>query len=160
MEISVYASEHAREIADLFHRAVHAVDPQIYSLEQQEAWAPSPPDYRLWAQRLERKRPWLALIDERVAGFIELDPDGHIDCLYVHPEFQRRGVAGALYAHLEFAALQRGLTLLYVEASQIAQPFFEKRGFHTLETNRVLRDGVLLVNHSMEKALQPMARKA
>ena len=153
MEIQDYAPAFARQIAELFHRAVHAVDPGIYTPEQQEAWAPTPPDYVAWKEHLDQKRPWLALVEGRLAGFIELDPDGHIDCLYVDPDFQRRGVAGTLYTHLEGSARDRGLKRLYVEASKPAQPFFEKQGFRRIGRNRIHRNGEVLINFKMEKAL-------
>ena len=154
MEIRDYAPAYAVEIAKLFHCAVHAIDTQIYSPEQQEAWAPTPPDFKAWARRLEQKRPWLALVEGCVAGFIELDADGHIDCLYVHPDFQRREVAATLYTRLEMQAKERGLKRLYVEASLLARPFFEKRGFLWLESSRSQRSGVELVTHKLEKIIR------
>lgn len=45
INIHDYSPDFAAEIADLFHRAVHAVDPNIYTRAQQEVWAPTPPDY-------------------------------------------------------------------------------------------------------------------
>lgn len=153
MNITCYRPEQARELASLFHRAVHAVDPSVYTPAQQEAWAPTPPDYDFWQQRLDHKRPWLISDDGRLAGFIELDPDGHIDCLYVDPDYQRRGVAGLLYEHLETQARAQGIGRLYVEASLIARPFFEYRGFRVLCRNELRRNGQGLVNFSMEKRL-------
>ncbi|WP_020410575.1 GNAT family N-acetyltransferase [Hahella ganghwensis] len=153
MLIQEYRLERAREIADLFHSAVHAIDNRLYDAEQKEAWAPTPPDYALWANRLDLKRPFLAILDGRVAGFIELDPDGHIDCTYTHPGFQRRGIATSLYRHLEGEAQSRGMSRLYVEASEIALPFFEKHGFSLIRQNRLERGGVMLINYTMEKFL-------
>lgn len=154
MHIQTYSADKAREIADLFHQAVHAISPAIHSPEQKEAWAPSPVDHERWAERLKRKQPWIALIDGRVAGFMELDADGHIDCAYTHPDFQRRGVASALYAQLLAQARARNLTRLYVEASLVAKPFFERQGFAVIRKNEVQRNGVVLVNFSMEKTLK------
>ncbi|OGT73785.1 MAG: histone acetyltransferase [Gammaproteobacteria bacterium RIFCSPLOWO2_02_FULL_57_10] len=153
MRIEPYSSSRAMEIADLFHAAVHAIDSSIYTPEQKEAWAPTPPDYAHWAGRLDTKRPFMAIIGDRVAGFMELDSDGHIDCTYTHPDFQARGVASALYAHLLEEALRRNMTRLYVEASFVARPFFERRGFVMLNQNEVRRHGVTLTNFSMEKDL-------
>lgn len=155
MNITLYQPEMARELAELFHRAVHAIDASLYTPAQQEAWAPTPTDYRFWQQRLDRKRPWVIRRDNgQLAGFIELDPDGHIDCLYVDPGCQRRGVAGLLYDHLEALARSRGLGRIYVEASLVARPFFEHRGFRVLCRNELRRHGQGLVNFSMEKRLQ------
>jgi len=154
MDIQTCSPDKAREIAELFHQSVHAIDPSIYSPEQKEAWAPTPVDHKRWAERVKRKQPWIALIDGRVAGFMELDADGHIDCAYTHPDFQRRGVASALYAQLLAQARARNLTRLHVEASHLAKPFFERRGFALVRKNEVQRNGVLLVNFLMEKELK------
>jgi len=151
MEIQSYSTAWAAEITDLFHQSVHAIDPSAYTLEQKEAWAPTPPDYVAWSQRLNEKRPFVAIIDGHVAGFIELDSDGHIDCTYTHPHYQGMGVASALYAHLLAEARLNNIERLYVEASFIAKPFFEHRGFVVIKENALQRNGVTLVNFIMEK---------
>ncbi|NVK40644.1 MAG: GNAT family N-acetyltransferase [Oceanospirillaceae bacterium] len=153
MEITTYQPERARDVADLFHRAVHAIDPRIYTLAQQEAWAPTPPDYAFWEQRLAIRQPWIAMDHGRLVGFVELEPGGHIDCLYVDPDCQRQGVAGLLYERVEAQAQSAGLARLYVEASKIARPFFEHRGFRVLCRNEIRRHGHGLVNFTMEKQL-------
>lgn len=153
MEIQIYTVDRAREIADLFHQSVHAVSHTLYSADQKEAWAPTPVDYERWADRLNVKKPFIAIIEDRVAGFIELDADGHIDCMYTHPDFQGRGVASSLYERLLDEAGAKNIKRLYVEASLAAKSFFEHRGFTTVKKNEVQRNGVTLVNFSMEKYL-------
>ncbi len=153
MEIRRYSETWAKEIADLFYQSVHGIDASIYTEEQKRVWAPTPIDYDLWSERLNIKKPYLAIIDNRLAGFIELDADGHIDCTYTHPDFQGRGVASFLYDHLITEANTAGMIRLYVEASHVAVPFFKKRGFVLIKKNEIQRDGVTLVNFSMEKHL-------
>ena len=155
MEIELYTENRAAEITNLFHQAVHAIDESVYTVEQKEAWAPTPPDYEYWKERLNKKRPFVAIIHDRVAGFMELDADGHIDCTYTHPEFQGQGVASTLYQHLLLEAKGRGLKRLYVEASLPAKPFFKQRGFSVVQRNNVQRHGVTLVNFTMEIYLSP-----
>lgn len=155
MDIQAYSEERAREIADLFYQSVHAIDPSTYTAEQKEAWAPTPVDYERWSERLDTKKPFIAIIGSRVAGFIELDADGHIDCTYTHPDYQGTGVASSLYEHLLAEARRRNIKRLYVEASLIAKPFFENRGFSVVKKNEVQRNGVSLINFSMEKYLGP-----
>jgi putative acetyltransferase len=150
IKIKPYSAHRAAEIADLFHQAVHAIDRSLYTAEQKEAWAPTPPDYEHWKERLNEKRPFVAVIDDRVAGFMELDADGHIDCTYTHPRFQGLGVASALYEHLLAEARGRGVKRLYVEASLKAKPFFEHRGFSVVTKNEVRRRGIPMVNFTME----------
>ncbi len=149
MKIRHYAASDSREIADLFHDAIHAISPGVYSPGQLEAWAPTPPDYESWAARLERSRPFVAMIDNCIVGFIELQADGHIDCLYVHSQHQRQGIAAALFAYASKVAIQHGHTTLSVDASIVAKPFFEQRGFVQTAENSVERNGQYLTNFSM-----------
>lgn len=94
----------------------------------------------------------MAIIDNHVAGFIELD-GGHIGCTYTHPKFQGKGVASTLYKYLLLKAEENGVERLYVEASLIAKPFFSNRGFSVVQKNKVQRNSVPLINFSMEKYL-------
>ena len=149
LKIRLYQPGDAREIADLFHDAIHAIGPEYYLPELLEAWAPTPPDYVHWQRRLDMKQPFVAQIGQKIVGFIELDPDGHIDCMYTHKDYQRQGIAGQLYEHLKTMAVQKGIQRLDVEASKLAKPFFETRGFQVVKENVIERRGQQLTNHSM-----------
>ncbi|MDH2436367.1 GNAT family N-acetyltransferase [Pokkaliibacter sp. MBI-7] len=151
--IVAYQASMASTLADLFTLAVQHIDDAVYSAAEKAAWAPQPPDYERWQQRLAGKRPWVAVCQEMPIGFIELDADGHIDCAYVHPDWQRCGVMTALYRFLETAALVQGLGRLYVDASEVALSFFAGQGFTLLSKNHLRRGEQTLVNYRMEKCL-------
>ncbi|WP_420547491.1 GNAT family N-acetyltransferase [Curvivirga sp.] len=151
MQIINYSSSYAKEIADLYHASVHAIDPSIYTEDEKEAWASTPPDYISWEKRLDEKKPYLGIIEGQVAGFIELEDDGHINCTYTHPDFQGKGVASALYKHIETKANSTDLKRLYVEASHIAVPFFKSKGFSIIQKNEIPLKGQILINFTMEK---------
>ncbi len=153
LRITHYRSEQYRDIADIFHAAVHAIDSDIYSERQKEAWAPTPPEYEFWKKKLNVSQPLVALIDNQPAGFVELESNGHIDCFYISPEYQGMGLASELYKHLEDIARSRGLKKLYVEASLLIKPLFLNRGFDIHKKNRVRRNGETLCNFSMIKHL-------
>lgn len=148
-----YFPEYARDIADLFHSSIHAIDETIYTAEQKEAWAPTPPDYEFWCTRLSKTKPYLAVKNGEVVGFMELSDTGYIDCAYTLPEAQGSGVASALYAHIESVARHRKVSRLTLDASIIAKPFFEHRGFVLVGENSIARNGEILINYSMEKQL-------
>lgn len=151
--IHTYQNHYANEIATLYHASVHAIDPAIYCKEQQEAWAPTPPDYGSWEKRLSLKKPFVAMVEGRIVGFIELEKDGHIDCAYTHPAFQKQGVMTLLYEHVLTLANHAKMPRLYVEASLLIKPFFQKHGFITLHSNTIIRNGCTLINETMEKKL-------
>lgn len=121
---------------------------------QIRAWAPDDIDTERFGQRCETKSTWVAEHEGRIAGFLDLEPDGHFDMLYVHPDFQRRGVARALIEHVEDAALGIGLRRLYAEVSITARPAFEAMGFRTIVPQVVTLRGESLTNYRMEKRLE------
>lgn len=149
MEIIEYSSSWAKEIANLFYRSVHAIDSSVYSDREKNAWAPKPIDYDKWKYRLDNKKPFLLIIKGELAGFIVFELDGHIDCTYVLPKYQNIGVATLLLQHVISVAQKLKLKQLYVEASIVAKPLFEKSGFIVKSTNEVIRNNVVLINYSM-----------
>lgn len=155
MKIIIYEPTYAREITDLFHDTVHKIACSHYTKEQTEAWAPAPPDYKKWSQRFQITRPYVAVKDAKVLGFIELEKDGHIGCLYTHKDHQRCGVAKSLYLHVEEEAKRQGIKWLYVDASHMAKPFFERQNFQLVRENTVRKNGVNLTNFSMRKQIAP-----
>jgi len=138
-------------IAEIFPAAVHEIASKVYTPEQCLAWSDREPNPEHWRKRCERKRPWVAVVESRIAGFLELDPDGHIDCAYIHPDFQRRGIMSRLVEHAVAACFAAGVDRVYVEASICAKPMFERCGFRATEEREVMIKGVGLLNFHMEK---------
>ncbi|WP_067861755.1 GNAT family N-acetyltransferase [Neptuniibacter marinus] len=155
MRIRAYRPSDSVEITNLFHTSVHTIKQSFYSKEEREAWAPTPPDYTGWKARLLIKKPFVALKKNRIIGFIELESDGHIDCLYVHPDYQGSGVARQLLQHILIVAQKKGITRLHVEASKVAMPFFKKSGFKLIKENHINLRGQSLLNYSMSWSIQP-----
>lgn len=153
MRVRPYASADLDALIILFRDSVRTVARRDYTLEQVIAWAPEDIDREGWATHLAASNAWIAAHGSRVAGFISLEPNGHIDLLYVHPDFQGRGVASLLLRRLKGSAEACGLVRLFTEASITAKPFFERRGFRVIEAQRVIRRGQELANYRMESRL-------
>src|SRR5579871_3347498 len=117
------------ELAEIFRRSVREVASRDYHPAQIEAWVQVADENAAWSERLSARQVWVAERDGRVAGFIQLDPPDHIDLTYVHPAYQRQGVATALLATVEAAARVNGVRALHLEASITSRPFFAARGF-------------------------------
>lgn len=150
MEIRIYQRGDHAAIAEIFTRAIQETASACYSAEQCQAWSDAKPNPDHWRKRCELKRPFVAVSEDRIAGFLELDPDGHIDCLYVDPDFARQGVATLLARHAITTCFGMGLPRLYVEASHCAKPLFEKLGFVVTAENLVRIRGQELTNFRME----------
>jgi putative acetyltransferase len=145
----------AGALAAIFFSAVREVGGQHYSKAQVEAWAPAAPDPAAYLRRGADGRAILVAVDEADApmAYGALDPDGHIDHLYCHPDRTRSGVSIALYDALEALARSRGLQRLYVDASEPARRFFERRGFRMIGRKDFPISGVRIHNFRMDKSL-------
>lgn len=137
-------------IGRIYHDAVHRLAANDYTLAQRLAWSSGNIDFDRWRERCERKQPFVKELDGQVAGFMELDPDGHIDCTYVHPDYARRGVMSEIMAAVKEEVRSKGIPRLYAEVSITARPFFEKHGFVHLRDNEVHIGEEVLMNFIME----------
>ena len=138
------------EIAKIFPQAIHQIASECYTEEQCLAWSEKQPNPAHWEQRCAEKKPFVYLSKGTVVGFIELDPDGHIDCLYVHPNEKRKGIASSLIQHALDKCNERGTDTVYVEASICARPVFEKIGFQTIAEKEVKIGKTKLINFNMK----------
>jgi putative acetyltransferase len=136
---------------ETFRRSVHELAVADYSPEELQAWAPEEADHSEWERRMDTSQGWTFEINGKLGGFITTDKPGHIDLLYVHPDYQRMGVASALLELLVADAGSRGISALSTEASRTARPFFEQAGFSLVRTQTVTRNGVELENFVMER---------
>lgn len=148
--IRIYRHGDHVEIAEIFSRAIHEIACRDYTEAQCLAWSARKPNSEHWMRRCELKRPYVAVVDSRIAGFLELDTDGHIDCAYVNPDFQRRGVMTELVTHAIRVSFNMKLPHVDVDASICAKPLFQRLGFRLLKENVVKIGEVSLVNYRME----------
>ncbi len=154
MRIREYRSEDAPALADLYARSVRHFGPRAYSSEQVEAWA-STASAESMAARCEDGRIVLVGVDEcdRPIAYGDLEDDGHLDFLYCAPEAAGKGTGSQIYAALERRARQMSLDKIYVEASALARPLFERHGFTLVRRNDLCIRGVAMHNFKMEKTL-------
>ena len=137
----------------LFTASVHQLAASHYTLQQRHAWAPLQANMAFWQSHLSGLNLLLAEDARGLLGFIGYANDGHIDMLFCAPDAARSGIASALYAEAEIRLVAFGVTYLYTEASLLAQPFFQRQGFHSLEPEKVQRGDISLLRYRMEKHL-------
>lgn len=141
------------DLIAIFTAAIRGTAGREYTRAQARAWAPDTPDRAAWAARRASRPTFVAQIGNATAGFSDLQPDGHIDMMFVHPDHQRRGIAAALLGHVEAQARMAKLPRLFTEASLAARPFFARHGFAVIAEQQVPLRGEVLTNFRMEKRL-------
>lgn len=150
MEIRQYKSIDLEQIARLFYETVHAVNINDYTEEQVNVWATGYVDLEEWDSSFRKHLTYVVTENDLIVGFGDIDETGYLDRLYVHKDFQRRGIATAICNRLES---ETGAECVSVHASVTAKPFFEKRGYKIVKQQEVERQCVLLTNYIMEKNL-------
>ena len=153
-QIRKYRPSDAPSLARIFRDAVRKTGLRCYSAAQVAAWASraATPD-EVNARCTDGRTVFVVEIDGRPESFIDLQENGHIDMMFCAPEYTGQGLAAQLFAILEQEARRRGLARLHVEASEVAKPFFERRGFTLVRRNDFMIEGVAIHNYHMEKLL-------
>ena len=141
------------QLKELLYQTVHQVNSRDYDSAQLEAWAPAAMLSGQWPPRAGERQTWVAELDGRIAGFAELQPDGHIDCFYCHHQYQRRGVGHCLFKTLLDHARSAGIRRLSVDASITARPFFQAVGFSAGRARLVKIRGQSLMNFRMSRLI-------
>lgn len=134
--------------------AITTVAARDYAAPQIAQWAGKSGSHERQLERFTTSLTWVALSEGRIVGYSNLGSEGHVDTMFVHSGFLRRGVATALLQTLEAAALRAGLSRLYSEVSFTARPFFEANGFRIRGGERVTFDDGSDYGFRMEKALE------
>jgi len=147
MVIRKYKPLDCEVLAELFYNTVHRVNIKDYTKEQLDVWATGSVDLEKWNQSFEEHYSLVAIDNEVIIGFGDINKAGYLDRLFVHSEYQRKGIATAICSQLEHAVQGNIVT----HASITARPFFENRGYRIIKEQQVERQGVFLTNFIMEK---------
>ncbi len=147
MHIRQYTTADCEDLINLFYNTVHTVNAKDYTIEQLNVWARKNMDIDEWNKSFEQHFSLVAVADGIIVGFGDIDDTGYLDRLYVHKDYQRRGVATALCDRLEKYSNNNTVT----HASITAIPFFEHRGYTVIKVQQVERQGIMLTNFVMQK---------
>jgi putative acetyltransferase len=151
LSIRVYQPTDLDAAIAIFVGAIREIASRDYNQAQIGAWAHV--DRDRWALRRLSRPTWIAVIGQLAVGLTDLEPDGHLDMMFVHPARQGVGVATALFETVETAARAQGLHRIFTEASITALSFFKGRGFSVVIPQLVEKRGQKLTNFCMEKFL-------
>ncbi len=148
MKLREYKPTDCKQLAELFYQTIHHVNAKDYSAEQLAVWASGSVDLRKWDQSFREHHTVVAVENGKIVGFGDMTPCGYLDRLFVHKDYQSRGIATAICRELEQRATGKTIT---VRASVTAKSFFEHRGYHIVRKENVFRNGIFLPAYQMEK---------
>lgn len=152
--IRTYKESDLPHINQLFTQTVHTINTKDYAKNQLDVWAPQDRPFEHWQHIFRDSIVYVAEMDGVIVGFADLRPDGYLDHLFTHKDFQGQGIASALLQKLEEEARDLRLKELRTESSITAKPFFEKKGFVvTRKQDKPFKD-MIFVNYLMKKPLR------
>ncbi|MBX7502645.1 GNAT family N-acetyltransferase [Qipengyuania sp. YG27] len=158
--IRPYCDADAEALAAVNAAAIAEIGPHAYSPEQVAAWSARHPGPERFRERVAAGHAIFVAADaeDRPVAYVLIEPDGHLDHLYNHPEHTRRGLATQLLATAEAHAAALGVQRLYTEASDLARPAFERAGYVATKKREftIAHEGreVPIHNWAMEKRIR------
>ena len=142
------------EMRELFRTTVLTVNSKDYTKEEVADWASCGDSIEHWKELLA-KNDYIGAIDGqgKIVGFSSINAEGYLHSMFVHKDWQGKGVATLLLSEVEKMACGYGVRKINVEVSITARPFFEKHGYKVVKEQKAKANRLWLTNYVMEKTL-------
>ncbi|WP_425617258.1 GNAT family N-acetyltransferase [Anatilimnocola sp. NA78] len=152
-----FQPDDAPKLLALFKDTIRRVNCRDYCPAQIAAWATDELTLEAWSSKFPGRRTFIAETASsntpRIAGFGDLEPDGHLDRFFVAADHQGQGVGRMLLAAIIAHARALKVPRIRTEASITARPFFARCGFREVTNQLVFYRGAAFLNYRMELPL-------
>jgi putative acetyltransferase len=142
-----------KEMQEMFVDTITTICKDDYSPEQIKVWTSSIENTQRWTDKLTSQYFLVAELDNKIVGYASLENNDYFDFLYVHKDYQKKGIAARLYFQIEKEAINRKATVLNSDVSETARRFFEKKGFKTIIPKTNIIKEVAIISYKMTKTL-------
>ena len=144
----------AVELKNLFQNTVLAINRRDYSQAEVEDWASCGDDLSKIGKMIETHYFIVAVNQQsQLVGFSSITPQGYLHSMFVHKDFQGKGIATMLLEEIERYAITSGIMRITSEVSLTARPFFEKKGYVVEEEQKRKANQLSLTNFWMAKGV-------
>ena len=142
------------EIQALFRSTILNVNIRDYTRGEVEDWASCGDKPERWKELMSYNQ-YIGAFDEQnsMIGFSSMNKDGYLHSMFVHKDWQGKGVATQLLAEVELVAQQYGVHEITSEVSLTAMSFFVNRGYDIIKEQKCRARTLELTNFVMRKIL-------
>ena len=142
------------ELKQLFQNTVLAINRRDYSQAEVEDWA-SCGDNLANIKDMIKTHYFIVAVNQQseIVGFSSITPQGYLHSMFVHKDFQGKGIAIMLLNEIEQYPITNGIMRITSEVSLTARPFFEKRGYIVEEEQKRKANQLSLTNFWMAKQM-------
>lgn len=154
MILRKYKSDDCLNLLKLFYDTVRTINRKDYNDRQLSVWAPDnyiEEKYDIWQKSLSENFTIVAEKNGDIVGFGDIEKNGYLNRLFIHKDYQHRGIASSIVKELEKYAENICICTIITEASVTAKPFFERIGFSLVKEQLIEKKGVYLTNYLMKK---------
>jgi putative acetyltransferase len=154
LKIRRAVQEDCHSIGNVHAAAVRGIRTTLYTPAEIQAWA-VPRDPSSYEESIRSKEFFVAEDGGAIVGFGVLNQEiAEVEAVYVTPGAGRRGIGLEVLRKLEERASALGLSMLRLNASLNAVPFYEKAGYVAQERSKYrLLTGVEIACVPMVKAM-------
>lgn len=144
----------ASKLKDLFQNTVLTINKRDYSKAEVEDWA-SCGDNLSNIEEMIKTHYFIVAVNQQsqIVGFSSITPQGYLHSMFVHKDFQDKGIATMLLEEIERYAISNGIMRITSEVSLTARPFFEKKGYIVEKEQKRKANQLSLINFWMAKEL-------
>lgn len=143
------------EMQDLFRSTVLHVNLKHYTQEEVEDWASCGESWAHWRELLSNN-DYVGAFDnvDRMVGYSSMNQHGYLHSMFVHKDWQGKGIATQLLSEVERIARVFYVSEITSEVSLTAKPFFEKNGYEVVKNQKSKANKLELTNFVMRKTLK------
>lgn len=152
MHIRKFRLSDAAELARLHRGTIRSINVLDYPPKQIAVWSGrvSARRFRESAKNIIR---YVAIKDNKIVGFGDFEKKGEMTGLYVHKDYQNKGVGQRLLKMLERQALKIGMKEFKLSSTITALDFYKRQGYKVIRKSiHPIRNQRLIV-YKMKKRL-------
>ena len=145
------------EMQELFRSTVLNVNLGDYTEEETADWASCGDSIERFKE-LVSQNYFVGAFNEDgcMIGFSSMNEKGYLHSMFVHKDWQGRGVATCLLSEVENIADRFGVAEITSEVSLTARPFFERKGYEVIKIQKRKANKLELTNFVMHKILRKL----
>lgn len=115
------------ELRDLYKNTVLIINRRDYSQEEVEDWASCGNDLSKIEKMIETHY-FIVAVDQQlqIVGFSSITSQGYLHSMFVHKDFQGKGIATILLKEIERYAIEQGMELNYIRSEFNCPPILQK----------------------------------
>ena len=152
MIIRKFKSSDSAQVAKLHRNTIRNINSRDYSAKQIKVWSTRTSAKR-FRQSMSKKRRFIGIDKDKILGFGDFSLNGVLTGLYVHKNFQSKGIGRLLLMKMEQQAKKDNIKEFNLSSTITAKNFYEKNKYKTIKKGYHEINGQKLIIYRMRKKL-------